>query len=462
MADDEKTKLYKQIVQRANEQTLLHEMRIYGFWPWHAGMPPDPPEEAAERERIEAEVADLRKVQAKGQDPAKALALERKRRWEESKARRAEAKAEREKERKIRLANWAELRKGLIVHAGAGVSGGLHRAESDVARLSSLELPILNTAGALAAQMGITLSSLRWLTYHRRGATVVHYHRYSIAKKTGGVRSISAPKAALKTAQAWVLANILGRIPVESAAHGFVPTRSIVTNAAPHVKRAVVINLDMKDFFPSITFRRVKGLFEAMGYSEQVATVLGLLCTEPPRAAAELDGKIFHVALGERVLPQGASTSPAITNILCRKLDRRLGGLARKHEFAYTRYADDLTFSGDRAAVVGRLLRSARAIIQAEGFVEHPTKTRVMRQSNHQEVTGVTVNERPTISREEIRTLRAILHNAAKHGLASQNREGHPHFVQSLRGRIAFVCMVDPERGLPLRAAFEKLAVSPP
>src|SRR5439155_13747971 len=105
-------------------------------------------------------------------------------------------------------------------------------------------------------------------------------------------------------------------------------------------------------------------------------------------------------ALGDRVLPQGACTSPAITNALCRRLDRRLRGLAARHGFAYTRYADDLTFSGDRPAAVGRLLKSVRTILEAEGLREHPRKTRVMRRGSRQGVTGVVVNARATVSRK--------------------------------------------------------------
>ena len=460
MADEDKAKLYKQIVQQVDEKVLLERMRLHGFWPLHAEVPADPPQEAAERARLDEEIAKLREAFAQVKNPEKALAQERKRRWEESKQRRAEAKAKRQQEEQQRRDAWAEFRQTTLVHAGAGVSGGLQNTVSNVEALTARRLPVMHTAADLAAQIGIKLSTLRWLTYHRKGATLVHYHRYGIAKKTGGVRFISAPKRTLRKAQTWVLRNILGRMPAEAPVHGFVPLRSIVSNARAHVNQAVVINLDMKDFFPSITFRRVKGLFESMGYSEHVATVLALLCTEPPRVPAELDGKVYYVALGQRVLPQGACTSPAITNLLCRKLDRRLDGLAKKHRFTFTRYADDLTFSGDQGTAVGRLLRSVRSILQAEGFTEHPTKTRVMRRANRQEVTGLTVNDRPTVARAEIRTLRAILHQAARHGLASQNREQRPNFADYLRGRIAFICMVDPARGQPLRAALEKVLAS--
>ncbi len=342
------------------------------------------------------------------------------------------------------------------MHVGAGVSSGLQKTTSNSEELQRRDLPVLHSCHDIAAAMGTTVAALRWLTYHRKSATLVHYHRYSIAKKTGGVRYISAPKPALAQAQRWLLVHILARLEVEEPAHGFVPCCSIVTNAAPHTGRKIVINLDLKDFFPSITFRRVKGLFEKLGYSEHVATVFALLTTEPPRVATELDGKVYHVALGQRVLPQGACTSPAITNALCRRLDRRLSGLAKKHGFTYTRYADDLTFSGDNTTAVGKLLKSVRGIVQAEGFTEHPRKTRVMRRANRQEVTGVTVNVRPSVSRKEVRRLRAILHNAAKHGLASQNRENHPNFAAYLKGRVEFVCMVDPQRTPVLREALQR------
>src|SRR5205814_542248 len=145
----------------------------------------------------------------------------------------------------------------------------------------------------------------------------------------------------------------------------------------------------------------VKGLFHALGYGEHVATILALLCTEPPRVPVELDGKTYHVSLGTRVLPQGACTSPAITNALCRRLDRRLDGLARKHGFAYTRYADDLTFSGDTPAAIDRLRRDAERIIRDEGFRVNAKKTRIMRRGRRQTVTGVVVNDVLGLPRQE-------------------------------------------------------------
>jgi retron-type reverse transcriptase len=460
MADDEKARLYREIVEQTSDEQLLERMRLLGFWPEHQGLPQDPVAEVREREHIAEEMARLRREQGVIRDPEKALTEERKRRWDESKRRRADAKARRVAEEIRRREAWADRKWDTIVHAGEGVSAGLEQRTSDAAALEARSLPVLHVSEDIARAMGITLPTLRWLTYHRKSATLVHYHRYSIAKKTGGVRNISAPKPALKEAQHWVLLNVLAKLEVEPQAHGFVPGRSIVSNAVAHCGKPIVINLDLKEFFPSVTFRRVKGLFRKLGYSEHVATVFALLCTEPPRVAAELDGKLYHVALGARVLPQGACTSPAITNALCKRLDRRLAGLAAKHGFAYTRYADDLTFSGSASSAVGKLLKSVRSIVSGEGFVEHPRKTRVMRQSNRQEVTGLTVNAKPSISRKELRILRAILHNAAKHGLESQNRSGHPDFAAYLRGRVEFACMTDPSRAGSLRETLS-LALRP-
>ena len=192
----------------------------------------------------------------------------------------------------------------------------------------------------------------------------------------------------LKRAQYWVLDQVLAKVPSHAAAHGFLPGRSIVTNATPHAGREVVINLDIQDFFPTITFPRIKGVFRGLGYDERVATMLALLCSENPCDELEVDGERFFVGGKgrDRVLPQGAPTSPMLTNVLCRRMDRRLQGIADKLGFAYTRYADDLTFSasGEGAGQVGTLLRQVRHVLKDEGFTPHPDKQRVMRAGSRQ------------------------------------------------------------------------------
>ena len=241
--------------------------------------------------------------------------------------------------------------------------------------------------------------------------------------------------------------HILKRLPTDSAAHGFVTGRSIVSNARPHAGRAVLINFDLADFFPSVPFVRVRSLFQRVGYSGAVATLLALLCTECPRREVRYDGRTYFVATGPRGLPQGACTSPALANQVARRLDRRLAGLANKLNLVYTRYADDLTLSSAEPMHerIGYLMARVRHIAQDEGFTINEKKSRVLRKNAAQIVTGLVVNDKPTLCRREIRRLRAILHRAAREGLDKQNRAGHPHFVAQLRGKIALLHMIRPE-----------------
>src|SRR6185503_5684010 len=167
--------------------------------------------------------------------------------------------------------------------------------------------------------------------------------------------------------------------------------------------------------------------------SPAVATVFALLCTEAPRREVEYSGKKYFVAIGPRALPQGACTSPALSNLAAWTLDRRLGGVAAKLGWTYTRYADDLTFSGDTLVPkgeknpksVGWLLARTRHVCEAEGFE---------------------VNEKPSTGRAERRKLRAILHHARFEGLEKQNRTGRQNYIAWLRGHVAYVQMVNPEQ----------------
>ena len=273
-------------------------------------------------------------------------------------------------------------------------------------------------------------------------------------EEDGGIRNISAPKRALGLAQRWVFENVLGRLhpsPRRTVRRRSVHRQQCHPACGPSVRHQP----RPAGFLSEHHVPPREGLVPGLGYSEHVATVLALLCTEPPRVPARLDGKLYFVALGQRVLPQGACTSPAITNALCRRLDRRLRGLAARHAFTYTRYADDLTFSGRTTRCRSSAQERPRDS-HGEGFAEHTDKTRVMRSSRRQEVTGVVVNTRPKISREQTRELRAILHNAARHGLASQNRDGRSDFAAYLRGRVEFACMVDPASATKWRDALTR------
>ncbi|GAB6841019.1 retron-type reverse transcriptase [Methylorubrum rhodinum] len=453
--------LYDRIRESSKDEVILEEMIRLGFWPDGADRPNVPADLIRRRGEISRELADLHRREALWRDPEAALKEMHRRRKKAALERRRETKLRNARTRHERALAWHARRNEDVLHLGEGVSAGL-LAPDETGREPGPGLPRLANPKALAQAMGIPMGELRFLAYDRALATVSHYRRFTIPKKTGGTRLISAPMPRLKRAQYWVLDALLAHAPVHESAHGFVPGRSIVTNASAHVGRDVVVNLDLKDFFPTLDYRRVKGKFRGLGYAEPVATVLALLCTEPDTDDIEIDGQRLHAARGPRRLPQGAPTSPALTNLICIRLDRRLTGLARNLGFTYTRYADDLTFSasGTAAEKVGPLLKYVGEIVAAEGFTVHPDKTRVMRRGRHQEVTGLTVNERVAVPRETLRRFRALLHALDRNGPAGRSwgRSADHAVLRAALGFAHFVRMVTPEAGAPLVAQTRRLA----
>ena len=415
------------------------------------------PEELVKIHEIGDRMAELRPDLAQAQTSADAaVKLDE----EARKALRAQRKAEAAVRRQQRAEDITRRRHTDIVFLGRGVSGGLADRRANVEKLQAAQLPVLATPADVAQALGLTIPRLRWLAFHSEASAVTHYVRFTVPKKSGGLRELAAPHHDMATAQRWILVNVLERLPLHDAAHGFVRGRGTMSNAVPHVRRATVVNLDLKDFFPSITFPRVKGLFQGFGYSPAVATVLALLCTESPRRKVDYAGRTLHVASGPRALPQGACTSPALSNLLARRLDARLTGLAHKLGFTYTRYADDLTFSGDAeaAAKTAYLLTRIRHLVADERLTVNEKKTRVQRPGAQQTVTGIVVNQRPNVPRAKVRQLRAILHDARRNGLDAANREGRDNFVDWLGGMIAYVSMVNPGRGRELREQFDRIA----
>ena len=328
-------------------------------------------------------------------------------------------------------------------------------------RLEDNALPELETVDQLIERLreavpDLDIPALRWFCYHRDVAHTLHYRPFVIPKRSGGVRHIWAPMPKLKALQKWVLHNVAERLPKHGAGHGFIVGRSILTNAQAHTGSQVVVGMDLKDFFPTLTLPRVKGIFRSAGYLEGISTLLALLCTEAPRFPSRLDGKTVYVATGTRCLPQGSPASPALTNAACRRLDRRLAGYATKFGWRYTRYADDLTFSyptsGDGTPRVDRLIKVAQDIIKAEGFTVHPDKTHVMGPGDRQEVTGLIVNgdAPPRVPREFRRMLRAAVNNLQQGKPFHEDED-----VQTLTGYASFLFSTDADAG---RQRFEELA----
>ncbi|MGX9705851.1 reverse transcriptase domain-containing protein [Laceyella tengchongensis] len=440
----------QKVSANGREATIREEMIRMGFWSNDSLTEEEKKQQQAEDEERARLAAELRRLQSKGMSMPKVQQLlqeVRQKRIEASRKRREEQKAEREQKRREAKVAWEQHRARHVVYAGEGVSGGLENKETQTEMLHQAGLPIVTTAEELAEAIGISVSKLKWLTYHRNTATLSHYFRFTIPKQNGEEREISAPKQTLRQAQAWIKTHLLDRLPVHSAAQGFVPGKSIVDNAKQHVGQAAVMKMDLRDFFPSIHFYRVRGLFQSFGYSEMISTLLALLCTEPPRRAVTLGGRVYHVAIGERQLPQGACTSPAITNLLCRRLDERLSGLAQKYGFQYSRYADDMTFSCSEAGIgqIGAVINQVRRIVAFEGFTVNEDKTRVLKRTNRQTVTGIVVNEKINVNRREWKQFRALLHNVEKNGLEAENRAGHPHYWDYIKGYANFVRMVRPD-----------------
>jgi RNA-directed DNA polymerase len=322
---------------------------------------------------------------------------------------------------------------------------GIRDLAPDEQQLSRLGLPLWLTERDVAAALGVSLKELYHFSIHRHRSKVSHYVTFAIPKRTGGERLIMAPKTRLKALQRSLLTLLLEKLPVPPQAHAFCKGRSIKTGAAAHVGKAVVVKMDLENFFPSVTFPRVRGLFISLGYSYPVATTLAVLCTECERQPVLVEDQLYQVPVGRRHCVQGAPTSPAICNQIAARLDHRLAGLARKLGFSYTRYADDLVFSGDDASKVKSLLGLARRIVGDEGFRVNPKKTAIRRQASRQTVTGVVVNQTLGLSRQERRKMRAQIHRL------SQQSTVDPGEQRVLMGRLAYLHMLNPEQAASLR-----------
>jgi hypothetical protein len=322
------------------------------------------------------------------------------------------------------------------------------------------DVPALVSSGELAEWLGLTAGELEWFADYRglaakarAGEALRHYRYRWLPKRTGGERLLETPKPRLKALQRRILDGILNRMEPHPAAHGFRRGHSIRTFAAPHAGQSTVLRIDLSDFFASVRVARVEALFRTAGYPEGVARLLACLCTNaaPP--------SLTHGIYSQRHLPQGAPTSPALANLCAYRLDCRLAGRASAVGVHYTRYADDLAFSGG-----GELTRESKwfascvaAIATEEGFVVNHHKTRLMRRGVRQQLAGLVANEHPNLRRDDFDRLKAILYNSARDGPESQNREGHANFRAHLEGRVAFAAMINPEKARRLRALLEAI-----
>ncbi len=287
-----------------------------------------------------------------------------------------------------------------------------------VTKLLSKSLPVIFDWHHLSQLLGVSID----FTVSIVNSNCSHYREFKIPKRNGGHRTIVAPRRALKLCQRWILDNILNRLSCHPAAKGFVRKQSIKSHCAPHLGGDCFLKVDFKDFFPSISKSRVIALFRSMGYSNKVSLYLASFC-----------------CYGNS-LPQGGVTSPAISNLMCRRLDSRLATFARSKGWIYSRYADDLVFSG--SGIGFSAVNFLEYVVGEEGFSLNPEKTRIYRGDARPVITGLVIGDRAlAVPRNFKRDVAKQVHYVLRYGVLSHSaktRSRNPFLISTLLGKLGF------------------------
>jgi retron-type reverse transcriptase len=262
--------------------------------------------------------------------------------------------------------------------------------KTEIIKLNMLGLPVIQTLDDFSAITHISKYTIYQLSYH----SDKHYKTYSIPKKSGGERAICQPNRKLKGIQSWILVNILNKIQVSTSCKGFRKGSSILENATPHIGANTVLNLDLKDFFPTVTDRQVFNIFRTIGYNNLISTIFTNICTFKDK------------------LPQGSPCSPYLANLSAWTLDLRIQGYVGKRGINYTRYADDLSFSGLNPSTVVKIIPMIKTIIDDENFTVNHLKTRVASSARAKTVTGLVINEESVgVGKQKYKKLRAKIYH---------------------------------------------------
>lgn len=258
---------------------------------------------------------------------------------------------------------------------------------------------------------------------------VLMYKEFEIPKRTGGTRRITAPVGKLKDIQNCIAIILSPYYLVPDCVHGFVEGRSVATNASKHIERNYVLNIDLKDFFPTITYTRVMKALMELGFNEEVSDTIARLCTIP---LWDESSQMLRNAL-----PQGSPASPLLSNIVCSSLDQRLMALAKRFGLTYSRYADDITFSSNHSVYAkdSAFLQELEDIVKSSGFKINEKKTRLQKKGSRQEVTGLIVGEKINTYRQFTKNLRAAVFHADTNGCT-------PHEFKNIMGRVSYLAMV--------------------
>jgi len=290
----------------------------------------------------------------------------------------------------------------------------------------------VKTIGELANQVGIRTSELESVA-----AAESEMYFFKRIKKGKKIRVLRCPKAPLARIQRAINTKILSRLPLPRTMHGWRKGGSPRSYAIVHVGHEVEINCDIENFFPSVSAGRVFGFWQSIGYDRETAVLLTRLTTR------------------DNQLPLGTPTSPGLGNQVLRNLNHRVSRLSRLHGLSYGNYADEIALSGRARAV--RLRGLVLRIIEQEGFTVNPEKIKVRYRHERQELAGIVINRRLSLGRDHYMSLRAIVHNCVKHGPDGQNRAEVPRFREHLRGKVAYLCHVNPRLGKKLLREFEKI-----
>ncbi len=289
----------------------------------------------------------------------------------------------------------------------------------------SKNLPVIIGINHLASMMQLDVETLKRMIVSSHS----FYHSFTIPKRKGGTRQIDAPYPSMIRAQEWIYHEILSKILISTSATGFIPHHSIKDNASAHLCQRCLLLLDVKDFFPSIKWHKVYAVFMQLGYPKNIAQYLTSLCC--------LNG---HA-------PQGAVTSPALSNVIARRLDARITGIAKKYKINYTRYADDMTFSGE--SISKKFQSFIDKIVEEDGFRINRDKTRFIKGKHQKIVTGISISEdKLTVPRSKRREVRQHVYYINKYGLSDHQKKignNDPIFLERLIGYLHFWHSIEPE-----------------
>jgi retron-type reverse transcriptase len=292
--------------------------------------------------------------------------------------------------------------------------------KKDSIRLKMLGLPVIQTVDDISEMTHISRYTIFQLSMHANK----YYKIYTILKKSGKPRTICQPSKKLKGLQSWILVTILNKLEVSTSCKGFKKGSSTADNAYPHKEANTILTIDLKDFFPTVKRNQVFNIFKAIGYNKAISTILTNICTY------------------EGALPQGSPCSPKLANLAAWQLDVRIQGFVGKRGINYTRYADDLTFSGLSPLKVVQILPMIKTIVEDEHFAINPSKTRVAGSSRAKIVTGLVIsNDTFGIGKLKYKRVRSKIHH-----LTFPEEQENIKLLYEVNGWLSYLKSVDIRR----------------